>query len=80
LISFLCHALDLWPATFSLAWIHTTLWELVSQDIYDETYGYNFCKFFPCKNFDNKHTLFNSEPHFSINVDRLLTPLTKTDY
>jgi hypothetical protein len=54
----------------------TTLWELASQYIYDETYGYVF----PCKSFDNKHTLFNSELHFSINVDRLSTPLTKTDY
>jgi hypothetical protein len=66
---------------FSQAWIHTTLWELESQDIYDETYGYIFCKFFfPCKSFDNKHTPFNSELHFSINVDRLSTSLTKPDY
>jgi hypothetical protein len=36
--------------------------------------------FFPCKRFDNKHTLFNSEFHFSINDDRLPTTLTKTDY
>jgi hypothetical protein len=33
---------------------------------------------FPCKSFDNKHTLFNSELHFSINFDCPLTPLTKT--
>jgi hypothetical protein len=35
---FLCHTLNLWPATFSQAWIHTSLWELASEDIYDETY------------------------------------------
>jgi hypothetical protein len=34
----------------------------------------------PCKSFDNKHTLFNSEIHFSTNVDGLSTPLTKTHY
>jgi hypothetical protein len=45
-IASLCYTLNLWPATFSQAWIHTTLWELASQDIYDETYGYIFYKFF----------------------------------
>jgi hypothetical protein len=43
--------LNLWPATFSQAWIHMTLWELVSQDNYDETYRYIFCKFFSLQNF-----------------------------
>jgi hypothetical protein len=38
-----------------------TLWELASQDIYDETYGYIFCKFFLRKRFDNKHALFNTQ-------------------
>jgi hypothetical protein len=52
---------------------------VASQDIYDENYGYIFCKFFSLKTFDNKHMLFNSELHFSINVNRLSTPLTKTD-
>jgi hypothetical protein len=33
----LCHTLNLWTATFSQAWIHTTLSELARQDIYDET-------------------------------------------
>jgi hypothetical protein len=75
-----CHTLNLWPTVFSQAWIHITLWELVSQDIHDETYGYIFCKFFPCNSFDNKHMLFSSELHFSINIDCLSTPLTQTDY
>jgi hypothetical protein len=30
---------------------HTTLWELASQDIYDGTYGYIFCKFFSLQKF-----------------------------
>jgi hypothetical protein len=37
------------------------LWELASQDIYDKTHGYILCKFFPCKRFDNKHMLFNTQ-------------------
>jgi hypothetical protein len=78
-IASLCHTLNPWPTTFSQAWIHMSLWELLSQGIYDETYGYIFCKFFPCKSFHNKHTLFNNELQFSTNIDRLLTPLTQTD-
>jgi hypothetical protein len=58
---------NLWPATFSQAWIHTTLWELASQDIYDETYGYIICKFFLAKDSTIK-------THCSI----LNTPLTQT--
>jgi hypothetical protein len=33
-------------------------WKLVRLDIYDETFEYTFCKFFPCVSFDNEHTLF----------------------
>jgi hypothetical protein len=47
-IASLCHTVNLWPATFSQAWIQKTLWELASQDIYDKTYGYIFWSFFPC--------------------------------
>jgi hypothetical protein len=50
-VASLCHTLNLWPATFSQAWLHMTVWELASQDIYDETYGYIFCKFFSLQNF-----------------------------
>jgi hypothetical protein len=74
----LCHTLNLLPATFSQAWIQTTLWELASQNIYDETYGYIFRNSLFLQNFGK--ILFNSELHFSINVDSLSTPLTKTDY
>jgi hypothetical protein len=38
----------------------------------------HFLKFF--LSFNNKHTLFNSELHLSINFDRPSTPLTMTDY
>jgi hypothetical protein len=53
---------------FSQAYIHMTLWELARLDIYDKTFEYTFCKFFPCVRFDNEHTLFNSELHFNRNV------------
>jgi hypothetical protein len=72
--------LDLWPATFSQTWIHRTLLELASQDIHDETLDIFSVSFFPCRSFGNKHTPFNSELQFSINIDRLSTPLTQTDY
>jgi hypothetical protein len=79
-IASLCHTRNLWPSTFLQAWIHTTLWELASQDIYDKTYGYISVSFFLAEVSTMEHTLFNSELDFSINVDRLLTSLAKTDY
>jgi hypothetical protein len=36
---------------FSQAWIHMTSWELASQDIYDKTCGYIFCKFLSLQKF-----------------------------
>jgi hypothetical protein len=50
--------LNLWPSTFSQAWIHTTLREVASQYIYYGSYGYIFRKISPYK-----------IPHFSLNVD-----------
>jgi hypothetical protein len=41
-----------------------------------DTFSVSF--FFPCKSFENKHTLFNSELHFSTNIFRLWTPLRQT--
>jgi hypothetical protein len=64
-----CHKLNPWPVTFSQAYIHMTLWELVRLDIYDEIFEHTFCKFFSlCVSFDNEHTLFNSELYFNRNV------------
>jgi hypothetical protein len=44
-IASLCHALNMWSVIFSQDWIRTTLWELASQDIYDETYAFTLQKF-----------------------------------
>jgi hypothetical protein len=56
-IATLHDTLNLWPTTFLQACVHMALWGLASQDIYNKTCGYIFCKFFPCKGFDNKHAI-----------------------
>jgi hypothetical protein len=51
LIATTCHKLNQWPITFSQAYIHMTLWELVRLDIYDKIFEYTFCKFFSLHKF-----------------------------
>jgi hypothetical protein len=55
----------------------TRLWGNWRVGIFITKLTDTFSVIFPCRSLKNRHTLFNSALHFSINVDRLSTPLTK---